>query len=741
MANPRLNTTITIGGAVTAGLRSAIGSTVDGLRRIGSTIRDVQRQQRDVGSAIAAARRTGQSVVELQRQYDRLGASIERMRVAQNRLAANQRATSANNDLRSRTGSQIGATVAGGAAVSLPFLAAAKEATEFEYQMQLIGNTAEMTKPQVKALAAEIMDIGKSVNQSAQNTQRGLGFLIAAGMELETARATIGTVGKAATATGGEIEDMAKAAFTLNDSLKIAPGDILAAMDSLAKAGKEGNVEFKDMAKQLPVIASGMSALKMGGREAAATIGAALQIARKGAADPDEAANNMKNFIAKIMSPETLKKATKNFNLDLYKVITDAQTSGKNPFDEAMVAIMKATKGDQKKIGELFQDMQVQNFIRPMIQNWEKYNDIKGKALGADGTIDRDFAKIMETNKEQVNQLTQAFGRLGIAIGDAVLAGNKGGKRSGPIDAATEWVRANEAVVGSTLKVGAALIGMRLATLGATYAWTLGRGAVLGAMGAYARVAATLSQVTVVAGRAASLFRAVVFAFALAGPPLLVVAAAGAAVVAVGVAIYKYWEPLKAFFSGFGEGIVAGMQPVAAAFSAAFEPVAAIVGPIVMPILNAVGGWVRSAIGWFGELLTPITAASETTVKFGQAGKACGEVVAAAFTFMLTPIRLVLESIKWIHDNIGGVIEKASKLGSTLSNGWQATKEFVSGGPAPVAPVPAMRGAAAVGAGGGDTNTFNVYQQPGQDQKALADEVMRRMEQQKKIGQRSRLAD
>lgn len=741
MANQRLNTTITIGGAVTAGLRSAIGSTVDSLRRIGTTIRDVQRQQRDVGAAIAANRRAGQSVQDLQRRYEELGRSIERMRRAQQRLQANDRATQANNTLRTDTGGKIVGTVAAGVAASIPFIAAAKQASDFEYQMQLIGNTASMTKPQIDELSASILKIGQDVNQSAENTQRGLGFLIAAGMKLDTARATIATVGKAATATGGDIEDMAKAAFTLNDALDIEPSKIMEAMNTLAVAGKEGNVEFRDMAKQLPVIASGMTALKMGGREAAATIGAALQIARKGAADPDEAANNMKNFIAKIMSPETLKKAAKTFNLDLYKVIADAQKAGKNPFDEAMMAIMKATKGDQKKIGELFQDMQVQNFIRPMIQNWDKYNEIKGKALGADGTIDKDFQSIMTTNKERVDQMSQAFGRLSISIGEAVL-GLKGEKsKSYLIDQATEWVRANKEIVQTSVIVGASLLGLRIAQLGATYAFTLGRGAVLAAQGAYLRIGAAMTQVTIIGGRLASMYRAVAFAFVLSGAPILAVAAAGAAVVAVGFGIWKMWEPIKAFFVGFGQGLVEGFAPITAAITEAFAPVASVIGPIVMPILRTVGKWVKAAVGWFGELLTPVSAASETTKSFGEAGKACGQAVATAFEFMLKPIKLVLESIQWINNNIGGVIEKAGKLGSSLSNGWQNTKDFFTGGPGPAAAVPAMRGASPAVAGATTTNTITINQQPGQDAKALADEVAREIERRNGVKGRSRLSD
>lgn len=743
MANNRLSTIITIGGAVTAGLRTAIGSTVGGLRQIGGAIDNLRTRQRELTRVMAEQERLGTAGSGLrhrlaQQELEDINRRIAGYRRLQERLTTISAAQQANSARRSATGSKIGSTVAAGVGFALPLIGAAKAATEFQYQMRLIGNTAEMSDKDVRALADSILDVSKKTNQSAVNTQRGLGFLIAAGMEVKTARDIIMSVGKATTATGGDVEDLAKAAFTLNDSLKIAPGKIMAALDSLAKAGKEGNVELKDMAKVLPVIGSGFVSLKMEGREAAATIGAALQIARKGAGDADEAANNMKNFIAKIMSPETLKKATKNFNLDLYKVITDAQKSGANPFDAAMMAVMKATKGDQKKIGELFTDMQVQNFVRPMIQNWDKYQEIKSKALGADGTIDRDFVTMMGTAKEQVNQLTQSFGRLGIAIGDAVLGMKGGGGNSSFVDSATEWTKANESIVGTSIKVVGGLIGIRLATLGVTYAWTVLRGAYLGGAMVLARASTALALY-----RAGAL-GATIASTGLGGAILAVGAAimatpigwiiAGiAGIVAGGMLIYKYWEPLKAFFVGFGEGLTAGMQPFIT-----------VIKPVVMPILEAVGSWVKSAVGWFGELLTPIGAATETTKAFGEAGKVCGEVIAKAFTLMLTPITNVMNAIKWIADNAAKVGSLFSGSGTSAPNApmeYDAMGNPTGMGAAPA--VPPMRGGAGSGAAASPTtnNNITINQQPGQDSRALAAEVARRIEQQNAVRARSSMAD
>lgn len=479
MANKRLSAVITIGGAVAGSLRGAFGAIRSETTSLGSSIQRLKDRQRELNAELEKVGRNGSATAGLRVQYarqelDLIGKQISALRQRQ----ALERSRASNRAERQEIQGKIGSTLATGAMVMAPVGAAINEAANFDYQLQLIGNTADMTSDQVGALKRSILDTSKATSQSATNIQKGMGFLVAAGMDPQKATRFLGAIGKTATASAADVEDLAKMVFTLEDSLKIGADGMQAAIDSMAQAGKEGNVELRDMAKQLPVLGSGFVSLKMEGREAAATMGAALQIARKGAADADEAANNMKNFIAKIMSPETLKKAKKEFNLDLYKVIKDAQTKGQNPFEAAMGAIIKATKGDQKAIGELFQDMQVQNFLRPMIQNWEEYKRIKDKALSADGVIERDFAKMMATTKQQIVEVGNALGRLGVALG-SVFSGDTAGKSAGMaerIGQLAEFIEQNRELVRVTGMVVGGLFAARLAVLGLGWAWTTASG-------------------------------------------------------------------------------------------------------------------------------------------------------------------------------------------------------------------------------------------------------------------------
>lgn len=768
MAGKKLNAIITIGGAVSGTLRGAISATKGGLDSIGKSITDLTNRQRALNREMNDWR-PGAAGANLRLDLMRREtAGIDRqIALLRQRQAIEQKINGLQDD-RARYASNIGQAALAFGAIAGAAGVAFKASADFDYQMQLIGNTADMTAGQIGALRNVIIDTSRETGQSAENTQKAMGFLVAAGMDAATATKMLATVGRTATASGGEIEDVARAAFTLNDALKIDPANMQQALDVLAQAGKMGNVEFKDMAAQLPVLGSSFNALKMQGAEAAATMGAALQIARKGAGDPTEAANNLKNFMAKVQAPETLKKAQK-LGLDLNKVIVDAQKQGKNPFEAAVSAIMKTTGGDQKKLGELFGDMQVQNFLRPMIQNWEEYQKIKQASLSANGVTDADFAKVMATSAKQIENVGSAFGRFKIEMGKALDGPGAGALQAFAtlLDRMAGFAREHPKVVAGAVAIGLAITGATVAINAAAWAFASVRIAALRAQSAFlalrsAQLVGTFSTLaSTLTGVLAPAFTAV--GAAIMATPVGWIIAGIAAVVAGGVLIYKYWEPLKAFFVGFGQGLVAAFAPIAQAISAAFAPVVAVIGPIVRPIFDAISSTVGAIVGWFGQLLTPISAASETTKSWGEVGKAAGEAVGSALRLVLWPLEQMINLVTLAIDKfklLGSAWEGAKNLGSKA---WGAAKNAVGMGDPPkrayggpvragnsyvvgerrpelfvpnadgriIPHVPrAGAGAAAGGMAASNDNrqfVFNITAAPGQNPKAIADEVERRM--------------
>lgn len=481
MASKNLHTQIIIGGVISGAFKSAIGQARSGLGSIGSSIATLKDRQKELNRTIADQERLGRAGSALRVGYAQqelavIGKQITALKQREALLAKGAQQRADGKSMMASGGLMIGGALAAAATLGKPV----REAAALEHSLQLIGNTANMTGVQIGALKNQIFAVSKASNKSVNDVTGGIGFLIAAGMDVKTAAASIGTIAKASTASGASVEDLAKAAFTLGDSLNIDPANLNAALNIMAKAGKMGNVELKDMAKQLPVLGAGFKALGMEGPEATATIGAALQIARKGATDADEAANNAKNFVAKIMSPETLKKAQKHFGVDLYKIIKDAQTKGKNPFEASMEAIIKMTKGDQKAIGELFGDMQVQNFVRPMIDKWDEYRRIKRESMEGDDELAKDFAKMMDTMKEKTNGLGNAWTRLMVTMGDtyAPVIGDLTKDLSGMVEEVKDFTKENPGMASSIMSTTGVVIGLtaalgigRLAAGGFMYAW------------------------------------------------------------------------------------------------------------------------------------------------------------------------------------------------------------------------------------------------------------------------------
>jgi hypothetical protein len=118
------------------------------------------------------------------------------------------------------------------------------------------------------------------------------------------------------------------------------------------------------------------------------------------------------------------------------------------------------------------------------------------------------------------------------------------------------------------------------------------------------------------------------------------------AVVAAGALIYKYWQPIKAFFIGVWEGIVEGFRPV-------YED--------LKPGLDAIGAafsWVGGKLGelwtWFKGFFGQVDYSKESLDGAKSAGKRFGEIL----SWLVSPIKLVWQVGKWLGEAIGNIVVK-----------------------------------------------------------------------------------
>lgn len=231
------------------------------------------------------------------------------------------------------------------------------------------------------------------------------------------------------------------------------------------------------------------------------------------------------------------------------------------------------------------------------------------------------------------------------------------------------WVEANPALVGSIMKVTAA-IGALLVVVGGLM---LSIGAVLGPMALVRLSFTTLAGEGGIARLTGGVMRLGGAFQWLAGSPMQALLSAGRMVfgplitllagisapvwglialfAAAAVAVIKFWQPIKAFFSGFFTGLMAGLQPITQAFNAVFAPLA--------PIFDSIGNAISGVWEWFTKLLEPIQFSSEALASCTSAGETFGNVVGAAISALTLPIQAVAKGLGWILEKLGAIPDAA----------------------------------------------------------------------------------
>ncbi len=129
--------------------------------------------------------------------------------------------------------------------------------------------------------------------------------------------------------------------------------------------------------------------------------------------------------------------------------------------------------------------------------------------------------------------------------------------------------------------------------------------------------------------------------------------AIGVAIAALIIAVIKFWQPIKAFFSGFIQGFTDAFESVG--------PLHDILGPIGT-LFSFIWQQVKKLVGWFGDLLSPIQYSDDALKGVTDTGVSCGRFVAEAIGWILTPIKLAISWFNFLIDAIGICSRTAGKI-------------------------------------------------------------------------------
>lgn len=475
----------------------------------------------------------------------------------------------------------------------------------FEHQAAHFGNVADMTVEQIEKVKTKLRGIAGETNQMASDLLEGLSYLMGKGLSETVSQGAIEQIGKASTATGASVQDMAAASFAVIKNLKIETQNLGKALDMMALSGKLGGFELKDMAQFFPGITASAKNLGMEGEAGLARLTAALQIAITGAADPSQAANNFNNFLVKMTSPETVNKF-KKMGIDIRKEMDNAVKAGQDPMEYMLVRMHDLAEQNRHVIGDVFGDMQVQAFLKPLIANLEEYRKFRDQTLTAEGVIDKDYNNVMDTMVErwkafviELDNATSAGGGLAGVI-KSVLSSLTNAVRE-----MNAFAQAHPELVGWMVKATATALTLGVAARILGYAWALTGGAfwntikalrffgltakgTVGTVGKLLRGLTLISSGAIVGGFAALKTIAAGALAAIAGLTWPVVAVLAALASAV-LLIYKYWERLAAFFKGVGSGLFDAFKPDIEAISQRWDQLKSKASDTVASIAEAFG--------------------------------------------------------------------------------------------------------------------------------------------------------
>lgn len=125
------------------------------------------------------------------------------------------------------------------------------------------------------------------------------------------------------------------------------------------------------------------------------------------------------------------------------------------------------------------------------------------------------------------------------------------------------------------------------------------------------------------------------------------------ALVVAGVAVVKFWAPIKAFFTGFFRGLTEGSGQVFTAFKSAFAPLA--------PVFNVIGDAISRVWNGFTRLIRPVQFSGESLHSATRMGIRFGKFVGEALASLVPVIQSIADGVSWILEKLGLIPDAATR--------------------------------------------------------------------------------
>ncbi|MBA1293429.1 phage tail tape measure protein [Pseudomonas lurida] len=426
-------------------------------RTIGDTIRlrDEWKKAHDSGSEGASKllgrlnsnldslKKQGIEVGRLEKAYRSMGQTANK---AELKARGHQQLDAGKNGMKST----VGAAVVGVGMLAVP----TKVSADFGAIVRDIAIKAGIAnKPQEQEMSRKIIDTSRDTGMARNDVADVVNQLVGAGMDLSKALEYAPVAAKFVVGQGSNGVDTAKMINALGQNAKITdPKQMQQALEAIAFQGQAGSFEAADMAKWFPELLANMGSLGITGMDAVTQLGAMLQVQMKSAGGADEAANNLKNWMSKIGSGDTVKAYAKagidykgSMQTGLQNGMSTLETSmslaqkyiqATDPKRAAAMAeatakiskesdpekakAMMASLEESLRTGDLFADMQVKAALAAYMQNKALYSQLKNDSREATGILDKNLSERREASSQKWAEMAQSMDDAMRSVGDAL---------------------------------------------------------------------------------------------------------------------------------------------------------------------------------------------------------------------------------------------------------------------------------------------------------------------------------
>ncbi|EFB8896734.1 phage tail tape measure protein [Escherichia coli] len=622
-------------------------------------MREIGGELKRHGISLTGSDNTIQQAIRRTEQYNN---QLERERQALARVTRARerysRAQETAGKLKTGGALAIGAAAAGGYAAGRflqPAIGFGKEMSRVQALTRIDKNS-----PQFKALREQALKLGSETQFTASDAASGQSFLAMAGFTPQAIQAALPGVLNMALAGGVELGETADIGSNILTQFNLTADQMDRVGDTLTAAFTRTNTDLRALGETMKYTGPVAAKLGISLEEAAAMAG---MLANNGLRGSD-AGTAMRASLSRLASPP---KAAADALKELGVSVADAR--GKmRPMEDVLVDLYKATqKYGQVDQVSFFKDIAgeeafvgLQTLVAAAGSG--ELQKLTRELQGARGEADR-VAKVMADNLDgDLKNLDSAWEGLRIRISDLV---------DGPLRSVTQWLtrvlekitslaQAHPVLTRQLLIAGGALLAMT-ATIGSL---SLVIGVLYGKLATlrlgFDILTRSMNVVRVlpalwgmVTGSVSLLGGAIGALFSPVG--LIVAALAGAAVL-----IWKYWDPIRAFFAGVFSGIMERLTLLRETFER------------FGPVFDAIGSGISLVFNWFKSLLSPMESSKETLDKCTSAGEIFGNVLGGALQLVLTPAKMLLDTLAWILEKLGVLPDEAERARKKIEDAQRA---------------------------------------------------------------------